>query len=306
MNALIIALLTGVAVLALGGAFLLLARARREAQLARQRTLLEKDKAVETELTDGTGRPKLIHSVHKVGQAMSGPGISRSLKQDLASAGYHNPSAATIYLGSKLLLFLGGAVLAGALLSLMKLTVPVMLVVVGLFAMVMFFVPNLVVGIRRDRRRAEIRQHLPDVVDMLEICVSAGMGLDMAWNAVADEIRRVSTTLADEMELANLEISLGVSRAIAMRNMAERTGVQDISSLVALLVQSERFGASIVEALRTFAKSMRDIRSQRAEEAAEKMSVKLLFPMVVFIFPVMFIVMVGPAVLTLFENLTRG
>jgi hypothetical protein len=152
-------------------------------------------------------------------------------------------------------------------------------------------------GIARDRRRKNIRRHLPDAVDLIEICVSAGLGLDQSWNSVAEEIRRVCPTLADEMELTNLEISLGASRAVAMRHMAERTGAEDISSLVALLVQSERFGASIVDALRTFATTMRETWSRRAEEGAEQMAVKMLFPMVLFIFPALLIVMVGPAVL---------
>jgi tight adherence protein C len=100
------------------------------------------------------------------------------------------------------------------------------------------------------------------------------------------------------MELTSLEIGLGAPRPVAMRHLAERTGAQDVSSLVALLVQSERFGASIVEALRTFAQTMRETWSQRAEETAEKMAVKMLFPMVLFIFPPLLIIMVGPALLS--------
>jgi tight adherence protein C len=158
---------------------------------------------------------------------------------------------------------------------------------------------------QRDRRKAEIERHLPDAIDLLEICVTAGMGLDTAWNSVAADIRRVSPTLADEMELANLEISLGATRAAAMRHMADRTGVEEISSLVALLVQSDRFGASIVDALRVFARSMREIRTQRAEESAEKMAVKLLFPMVLFIFPALLIVMVGPAAVDIYRVMLK-
>jgi len=139
------------------------------------------------------------------------------------------------------------------------------------------------------------------VVDLLEICVSAGMGLDTAWNSVADEIRSVSSVLGDEMALTMLEMQLGAPRTGAMRNMAERTGAQELASLVALLVQSDRFGTSIAEALRTFATSMRHSRSQRAEEAAEKTAVKLLFPLVFCIFPVMLIVTVGPSSITLWK-----
>ena len=145
--------------------------------------------------------------------------------------------------------------------------------------------------------------HLPHAIDLLEICVSSGMGLEMAWNAVGDEVRRVSTILADEMALANLEMHLGADRASAMRHMAERTGAEEISSLVATLVQSERFGTKVADALRVFAESMRIERSQRAEEAAEKMAVKLLFPLILFIFPSMLIVCAGSAVIQIVQVL---
>jgi len=138
---------------------------------------------------------------------------------------------------------------------------------------------------------------------MLEICVSAGMGLDAAWNNVAEESRKVSPVLADEMELTNLEINLGLGRAIAMRHMAERTNVPDISSLVALLIQAERFGASVVEALKGYAETMRELRRQGAGEEAGKMAVKLIFPMVLFVFPPLLMVMVGPALIGLFQTL---
>jgi tight adherence protein C len=127
------------------------------------------------------------------------------------------------------------------------------------------------------------------------------MGMDMAWNSVSDEVRAVSPTLADEMALTNLEIHLGAPRVVAMRNMARRTGADELSSLVAVLVQSERFGTSVVDALRTYANAMRETRSMRSQEAAEKMAVKLLFPMILFIFPSVILVMIGPAGMTLYK-----
>jgi tight adherence protein C len=166
--------------------------------------------------------------------------------------------------------------------------------------------PNLYIMWRRRRRTAEVRRTLPDAIDLLEICVSSGMGLDQAWNAVCDEFRGVSPILADEMALANLEIHLGSPRADALRHMAQRTGVQDLASLVATLVQSERFGTSVSQALRTYADEMRTERSQRAEEQAEKLAVTLLFPMVLFIFPCMFIVILGPAAIKIYEMFAAG
>jgi tight adherence protein C len=134
--------------------------------------------------------------------------------------------------------------------------------------------------------------------------VTSGMGMDQAWNAVTDQIRGVSPTLADEMALTNLEMHLGASRAEAMRHMAERTGATELGSLVVCLAQAERFGTSMQTALRNFAGSMREARSYRAQEAAEKMAIKLLFPMVILVFPPAVIVMAGPAVMKLFKALS--
>jgi tight adherence protein C len=294
-----IGILSGVAVSALGGAALIAQRSRREARVARQRALEERA----AQEAAWRRKPQLIRAAERMGQAL-GPraGSSPGLREQLARAGYHHPSAAAIYLGYKLLAFAAGLALGALAVLPLELSLAQSVVLVAVAAGVAFFLPNLAVSVRRERRRAEVQRHLPDAIDLLEICVASGMGIDMAWNAVSDEIRRVSPVLADEMELASLETSLGVVRATAMRHMAERTGAEDISSLVALLVQSERFGTGLVDALHTFAHSMRESRSQRTEEAAEKMSVKLLFPMVLFIFPVLFIIMCGPALLQLLER----
>ena len=168
------------------------------------------------------------------------------------------------------------------------------------------YIPNIVVDKQKRKRIAEIRRHLPDAIDLLEICIASGMALDMAWNMVGDELGAVSPRLADEMALVSFEINLGTPRIDAMRHMAERTGIEDIGSLVTVLVESERFGTSIAEALRTFAVSAREMRRFKAEEAAEKATVKLLFPMVVFIFPTILIVLVGPAILRLSEVMGTG
>ena len=243
--------------------------------------------------------PRLIRTVFRLGEAVSKGKTSRNLREELAAAGFHNPSAAAIYMGTKLLMLIAGAITLSVLVIPAELAFAMKITMIVGGSALMFFLPNLAVGIRRDKRRAEVKKVLPDAVDMLEICVSSGMGIDAAWTAVGDEIRRVGPTFADEMELTNLEVSLGVPRAVAMRHMADRTGAEDLSSLVALLVQSERFGAGIIEALTTFAKTMRETRGQRAEEAAEKMAVKLLFPMVMFIFPALILIMVGPALIQL-------
>jgi tight adherence protein C len=289
-----ISILTGLSTVLLGAGILLRRQEKNAAELARRRAMQDHDTS-----SEDTGRPRLLFTVQRAGEMVAKGKASKNLREKLAAAGYHGASAAAIFLGAKVLLFGGGVLLITLLLLPFhaSLGMPTVYMMTALTGGVFFFVPDLAVGVARDRRRQNIRQHLPDAVDLLEICVSAGLGLDQAWNSVAEEIRRVCPTLADEMELTNLEISLGASRAVAMRHMAERTGAEDISSLVALLVQSERFGASIVDALRTFATTMRETWSQRAEESAERMAVKMLFPMVLFIFPALLIIMVGPAVL---------
>jgi tight adherence protein C len=282
-------------VVCIGFAGMMLMSTRREAQAGRLRAR-EEDAEVVTD--DG---PRIIKTVFRLGEAVTKGKTSRTLREELARAGYHGESAAAIYVGLKVMFLVIGVIGFSVLLlpSEMALASKVILLAIGCSAM--FFLPNWVVSSRRKKRKAEVARVLPDAVDMLEICVSSGMGIDAAWTAVGDEIRKVSVTFADEMELTNLEVSLGVPRAQAMKHMAERTGAEDLSSLVALLVQAERFGAGIVEALTTFANTMRETRSQRAEEAAEKMSVKLLIPMVIFIFPSLLIVMVGPALIELLK-----
>ena len=235
--------------------------------------------------------------------AIGSPSVS--LNEELAMAGYHGTSAAAIYMGAKALLLLG------LMLVLLVLVLPTeitpmlkMCVIVGV-PLLASFIPNAYVRNRRIARRTEIRKHLADCVDLLEICVTSGMGLDSAWNAVTDEIRRVCQPLADEMALTNLEMHLGVSRAVAMRHMAQRTGADELSSLAAMLVQSDRFGTSVSDALRVYAQSMREDRSQRAQESAEKMAVKLILPMTLFVFPAVVLVMAGPAGLAIYHMMNE-
>ena len=298
MTDILIPLLSFIAVLALGGAVLTAAAARR--QLVQQRlSRLSQQATAAAPLSESSF---FLRFLSRIGRMVSSKEPSISLREQLARAGYHHDSAPAIYLGSKMLLLLAGLVfLTLAVLPLEKLIMPVRLLIILWCSGFLFLLPNLAVSMRRRRRRREIANHLPDAIDLLEICVSAGMGLDMAWNAVSDEISTVCPILADEMALTNLEIHLGAPRATAMRHMADRTGADDISSLVSTLVQSEKFGTSIADALKAFATSMREIRSARAEESAEKMPVKLLFPLVLFLFPAVLIVVAGPAVITWLE-----
>lgn len=198
-----------------------------------------------------------------------------------------------------MLLFLIGLACSAMLLVPTQVHITTKLILIFLGGAFLFFVPNIMISMRLKKRHDEISHHLPEAIDLLEICVSSGIGLGMAWNIVADEIENVSPTLANAMALTNFEIHLGVSRSEAMRNMAARSRVDDLSSLGATLVQTERFGTSVAVALRVFAASMREERYAIVEEKAEKMAVKLIIPMVLFIFPAVFIITAGPAVLAI-------
>jgi tight adherence protein C len=218
-----------------------------------------------------------------------------------------SPYAPAIYTGIKILAFMIGCVVTFFLVMIgldneaMNLMTKLTLVLLG--ATVFFLLPNMYIMYRMKKRHDQIYRHLPEAVDLMEICVSSGLGLDMAWNIVADEIMRVCPVLSNSMSLTNFEMHLGVSRIDAMKHMAERTGVEELKSLAAILIQTDRFGTSIAETLQVFAKSIREERSFLAQEVAEKMSVKMLIPMILFIFPAVLIVILGPAFITIFKGL---
>jgi tight adherence protein C len=297
---LVIPILLGFAVVALGGALLMVRWARRAPLEARLQGLIGGGVAAAPSSASG---PRLSDVIEQIGTAISSRRASTSLSEQLTQAGYHDPNAAAVYLGAKVVLLIVGLLISGSLTLSTPMGTQFKVFVVMTASLGLFFVPNMIVSTRRARRAREIRRYLADAIDLLEICASSGMGIDMAWNSVAEEVRPVSLTLADEMALTNLEIHLGAKRADAMRHMARRTGADELSSLVAVLVQSEKFGTSITDALRNFATSMREARSLRAQETAEKMAIKLIFPMIMFIFPAAVMVMAGPAFIALFGAL---
>lgn len=153
------------------------------------------------------------------------------------------------------------------------------------------------------RRQDSIQFAMPDAMDLAVIAVEAGLGLDQALLRVGDEIRVAHPDLADELRLRNLEVNMGRTRSEALRNLAERTGVEDLKALVAILIQTDKFGTSVGQALRTFSDSLRVKRRQRAEEQAAKLAIKMVVPMVLFIFPGVFIVILGPAFIAIVRDL---
>jgi tight adherence protein C len=292
MIALLVPIFAALSVLLVGSAVMLAHRSRRR-RIAARLALGDFSAA------SPAGSSRIMQVLIRLGKLSGGGKTSGNLRAELASAGFHNANASAIFIGAKAGLFVitlvGVLLLASALNTSFRQTLLLIMVVCG----IAFFLPNLVVESRRRVRRLDISRHLPDAIDLLEISVTAGMGLDQAWNAVADQVRAVSSNLADEMALTNLEIHLGASRPDALRHMAARTGAAELGSLVACLVQAERFGTSVRQALRNFATDMRESRSQIAQETAEKMAIKLLFPMILFVFPPAVMVMAGPAFITL-------
>jgi tight adherence protein C len=174
-----------------------------------------------------------------------------------------------------------------------------MLMLTGGAAFLGYFMPNFWVAYRQSRRREEISLSLPDALDLLVICVEAGQGLNAAILRVGHEIERHAPALSEELRILNREVRIGLDRAQALRNFALRTGVEEARALAAVLIQSDRLGTSVARALRVHAQSLRTRRRQRAEESARKTAVKLVFPLVLCIFPELLVVILAPAMIQL-------
>jgi tight adherence protein C len=228
-----------------------------------------------------------------------------ALRLRLIQAGYPNPSAVPLYLGFRIGLPL--ALGAGVLLLIPALGQRWSIAVLGgvWAALVGYVLPTFFIRARIGKRQKEMQKALPDALDLFVVCVEAGLGLNQAIMRVSEEIERVSPVLADQLALVNLEIRAGTPRDEALRNLGDRTGLQDIKSLMAMLIQTDRFGTSVAQALRTHAETMRTKRRQRAEEAAAKTTIKLVFPLVLFVFPALFVIILGPAVIQIIETLSN-
>ena len=172
-------------------------------------------------------------------------------------------------------------------------------------ALIGFLLPNMWLIIKTARRRRRLRNGLPDALDLLVVCVEAGMGLDQAMKRTGEEISLSNKELSDELHLFNLELQMGKARKDALRNLAARTGVQELRNLVSVLIQTDKFGTSLASALRVSADSFRKERFQKAEEQAAKMALKMTFPLIFFIFPSLFAAILGPALIQFFYTFTN-
>jgi tight adherence protein C len=239
-----------------------------------------------------------VFSVLLPGQAQSD-----TTRWELAQAGYRALDAPAVFVGMRVLSTAGIGVASFLVTSALRRPQAelIMLTVVGIA--LGYMGPVMFLRWKQAQRRDEITRSLPDALDLMVICVEAGLGLNAAILNVGREIRLNSVELSEELRMVNSEMRAGMARLEALRNLAVRTGVDEVRALVAVLVQSDRFGTSIAQALRTHAASLRTRRRQRAEEAARKTPVKMVFPLVFCIFPELLVVILAPGMLQLFRAL---
>ena len=228
-----------------------------------------------------------------------------TLRTRFMNAGFRQPSAPAIYFAAKTTLAAGLPLMAFFILSTggVKYSTNTLLFWLLGAAAFGYYLPNVVLKNLISRRQREIFESFPDALDLMTVCVEAGLAMDAALARVASEIGLKSAVLSEELQLVTLELRAGSSKEKALRNLALRTGVDDVDALVAMLIQSERFGTSIADSLRVQSDQLRTKRRQRAEEQAAKIALKLLFPLIFFIFPSLLVVLMGPAFIQIYRVL---
>jgi tight adherence protein C len=224
------------------------------------------------------------------------------LKTKLAIAGFRSEAAPTVYLGLKVVALMFGASVALGGLAYFGMGMQVVLRAT-MFACIMFFFPDVLLWWISRKRKEGIFLGLPDALDLMVVCVEAGLGLDQAMRKVSEEMKKCYRVIAEEFGLCNLQLQMGRTRGEALQELGNRSGVDDLKQLASILIQADKFGSSIAQALRVQSQSMRTRRRQIAEEKAAKTAVQLIFPLVLFIFPGIFVVLVGPAGITMYKEM---
>lgn len=227
------------------------------------------------------------------------------LQKKMLRAGYRSPDAATAFRAIQISLMLAIPSLVLTVCFMLDRPMNSFVIWTLLGAVIGFYLPRSVLNKKIKSRQLRITWGLADALDLMVVAVEAGLGLNAAINRVGEELKNTYPDLHNELEIVNLEIRVGRSREEALRNLAERTGVDDIRSFVALLIQADRYGSSIAKAVRVFAESLRTKRRQRAEQASQKAALKLIFPLTAFLFPVIILVILAPAVLNILDLLFK-
>jgi tight adherence protein C len=249
--------------------------------------------------------PVLLRPIAFLGYILPGQLGSETLKWELAQAGFRHPESRSVFAGLRVLsttiLGLGTTLVVWPY----RLQPHELALLVGTATAIGYFAPMMYLHSRQSRRQMEITLSLPDALDLLVICVEAGQGLNAALMKVGKEIAFSAPALSNDLLIVNNEMRAGMSRTQALRNFSLRTGVDDVRALVAVMIQSDRFGTSVAQALRIHSDSLRTRRRQRAEEKARKAPIKLLFPLVFCIFPELLVVILAPGMLQLFRALSQ-
>lgn len=226
-----------------------------------------------------------------------------ALKVSLANAGFLSPAAPQIYLASKFSLLILGVLLGGGYgmyeYGMTQKGITAVVIAGG----IAFYLPSLVLWYLKSKRHQAIFLSLPDALDLLVVCVEAGLGLDAGMRRVAEEMEDTAPEMCSELNLCLLQLQMGRTRRDVLHDLGIRTGVDDVKALVAILIQADKFGSSVAQALRVQSDSMRVKRRQMAEEKAQKTAVQMLFPLVLFIFPGVFVVLVGPAAIKFIDKM---
>jgi tight adherence protein C len=225
------------------------------------------------------------------------------LKTKLTHGGFRGEGVQAVFLGMKFVgLIVGAFVGGGAMVAISGLTLTALMRTV-ICAGALFYLPDIALWYVTKRRKLAIFLGLPDALDLMVVCVEAGLGLDQALRKVAEELKKSYPLIADEFGLCNMQMQMGRTRTEVLHELGNRNGVEDLRSLAAIIIQADKFGSSIAQALRVQSDSMRVRRRQIAEEKAAKTAVKLIFPLVLFIFPGIFVVLVGPAAITMIREM---
>lgn len=225
------------------------------------------------------------------------------LQRRLVHAGFRSETAPTIFLGLKILGLILGVFCGGGLLIAMGNYETMTLLKTSGGAFVMFFVPDLILILLASCRKQAIFLGLPDALDLMVVCVEAGLGLDAAMRKVSEETKKSTPQISQEFAICNMQLQMGKTRSDVLKDLGARNGVDDLKTLASILIQADKFGSSIAQALRVQSDAMRTRRRQLAEEKAAKTAVKLIFPLVIFIFPGIFVVLVGPAAITMVRQM---